>query len=375
MDPSLTSSLSATYSRRAFIRMAAASSLTAALAACTPSTNPGLVMAGAVPTSRKETIVNDQMRELVRLATLAPSGHNTQPWKFSVTASTIRIFPDYGRQLPVVDPQHRELFISLGCTLENLVLAAGGAGFASDVTYFPPDEPECLRVNLVSGAGTAVPALRAAIPDRQCTRSVYDGQPVPAADRRQLEESASGVGIETRWFGNRAEFEPLIEYVIEGDRRQYTDGKFLRELEDWLRFNDAEAMKARDGLSNQCTGNPSVPRWLGTLFLQLSGPRAQVPTDERNLRSSSGMILLASAQDDKRSWVDAGRAVERFALTATSLGIKMAFMNQPPEVPDLRRQLQSYLGLGTAFPQLLVRFGYAKPMPRSLRRPLEEVLI
>ena len=61
------------------------------------------------------------------------------------------------------------------------------------------------------------------------------------------------------------------------------------------------------------------------------------------------------------------------ALTLPS-GLKMAFLNQPVEVAELRAQFQDYLYIGTAQPQLL-RFGYADPMPRSLRRRLDEVLV
>jgi hypothetical protein len=67
-----------------------------------------------------------QMIEFVRYATLAPSGHNTQPWRFSVNEYSIRIFPDFTRSLAVVDLDNRELYIRLCCALENLVIAAKG---------------------------------------------------------------------------------------------------------------------------------------------------------------------------------------------------------------------------------------------------------
>jgi len=62
----------------------------------------------------KETAVSAQMHELVRYATLAASGHNTQPWKFAIKANEIEIHPDYARRLQAVDPGDRELWISLG---------------------------------------------------------------------------------------------------------------------------------------------------------------------------------------------------------------------------------------------------------------------
>jgi hypothetical protein len=84
--------------------------------------------------------------------------------------------------------------------------------------------------------------------------------------------------------------------------------------------------------------------------------------------------VVASQSDDKTAWVRTGQVYERLALTMTSLNIKSAFLNQPIEVAAVRGQFQSAMGLGSALPQLLVRFGYAAALPRSLRRPVEQVL-
>ena len=86
-------------------------------------------------------------------------------------------------------------------------------------------------------------------------------------------------------------------------------------------------------------------------------------------------IAAASERNDKDHWMRAGRACQRFALQATALGLKHAFVNQPVEVPSVRSQLAAYLGLGTRRPDLLMRFGYGPKLPRSLRRPVEHVLI
>lgn len=65
---------------------------------------------------------------MLELAVKAPSGHNTQSWLFRVGEDRIEILPDLDRALPVVDPDHRELFISLGCAAENLYMAAEAKG-------------------------------------------------------------------------------------------------------------------------------------------------------------------------------------------------------------------------------------------------------
>jgi hypothetical protein len=86
-------------------------------------------------------------------------------------------------------------------------------------------------------------------------------------------------------------------------------------------------------------------------------------------------VVIACTSDDKASWVRVGQVYERLALQMTVLDIKSSFLNQPIETTSLRSQFQNALGLGASLPQLLLRFGYAYDMPRSLRRPVSDVLI
>ncbi len=314
------------------------------------------------------------MRELIRYATLAPSGHNAQPWLFGTQENTIRIFPDYSRRLPMVDPEDRELWISLGCALENLVIAAQSVGYEAEITYPAPDA-DFLTIHLTTVTVHKSAPLMDAIPHRQNTRSLYDGHAVPLADMKKIEGVTPVPDISLLMITSSDRKEAILEYVKAGNQRQYGNQAFINELVSWLRFNKPEAMHTLDGLYTHCSGNPEIPRWLGERFITTKSADQQSGTDAKNIRSSSGLMVIAAAQDDKRHWIDTGRLYERLALTLTACNIKLAFLNQPLEVVTLRAQFQSYLNLGTAQPQLLLRFGYAAPMPRSLRRPIEEVLV
>lgn len=369
-------------SRRDFLKLmgltTAAVSLSPVLSNCASrGTNAYLEQANAIWTQsvKVENASTQPLLELVRLATLAPSGHNTQPWKFAIKEKAIRIFPDVTRRLPVVDPDEREMYISLGAALENLVIAVRAAGYECEVINFPAGEPECLKVVLGRlGNGISDPYYDA-LTQRQCTRSEYESRSIPASDLQSLESTRVEEGISMSFYTGREEIEKLVEYIAEGDMKQYADEAYVKELVDWIRFNENEAVSSGDGLFSKCSGNPTAPRWLGKLFMNLSSPKSMANKDAKITRSSAGMVIFASERDDKIAWVNMGRVYERFALRATSLNIKNAFMNQPVEAPELRTQLQSAMNLGNAKPQLLARFGYAPAMPRSLRRPLSEVFV
>ena len=316
--------------------------------------------------------MSEQMHELVRYATLAANGHNTQPWRFAIRQHAIEIHPDYTRRLPVVDPTDHALWISLGCALENLMVAARAAGYSPEVLY--PDRQDFIRINLTAGIPQPSPLFEA-IPQRQCTRSDYNGQPVDVGDLDQVQNLPLEPGVGLRFITHPAEMEMVVDYVSQGNLTQYADKAFVNELIAWLRFTKKEALASGDGLYSACSDNPRVPRWLGRLVVARTNPQKQADRDARKLRSSAGVIVVTSDADDKATWVHTGQVYERLALKMTLLNIKSAFLNQPIEVAALRSQFQNALGLGEALPQLLVRFGYAQVLPRSLRRPVEEVLM
>jgi hypothetical protein len=314
-----------------------------------------------------------KMRELVRMATLAASGHNAQPWKFAIAENTIEIHPDYRRRLPVVDPIDRELWMSLGCALENLLIAARAAGYAPEVTY-PDPTRDSIRVRLPADTAQISPLL-AAIPLRQNTRSEYDGQLIKSSALKQVEAVPLEPGVVLRFVLNPTELKTVVEYVDRGNLSQYADKAFVAELIHWLRFNQKEALASLDGLYSACSGNPQVPRWLGKMVVAGTKPQQQANADAKKLRSSPGAVVIASESDGKTAWVRTGQVYERLALQMTALDLKSAFLNQPIEVATIRGQFQSAIGLGNALPQLLIRFGYGKSMPQSLRRSVEQVTI
>ncbi|GAB4109259.1 MAG: hypothetical protein Kow001_09100 [Acidobacteriota bacterium] len=118
-----------------------------------------------------------------------------------------------------------------------------------------------------------------------------------------------------------------------------------------------------------------MPRALGKLLLRFAlTPRAQNRKDVPWTKDSAGVQVFVAEVDDAAHWILAGRCYERFALQATVLGLRNAFINQPVEVATLRGQLATWLGVGSRCPDLVVCFGYGPEMPKSLRRSVTEVL-
>ena len=189
------------------------------------------------------------------------------------------------------------------------------------------------------------------------------------------EAAGAGNGVRVLLLTGREAMEKVLEHVVQANTAQMNDPAFVEELKAWIRFGGNEAVRTGDGLYARSSGNPSVPRWLGSLlFKLLFTTKSENDKYATHLRSSAGIAVFISAANDKAHWVEAGRCYGRFALQATALGIRNAFLNQPVEVSVLRPQFANALGIGGQRPDLVVRFGHGPEMPRSLRRPVQAVL-
>ena len=319
-----------------------------------------------------------QLCELVHYATLAASSHNTQCWKFRVddTRNEIVILPDFERSCPVVDPDNHHLFATLGCATENLIVAAHARGFQTVTDASNPAE-QGIRIRLTPGADASDQELFQAIPGRQVTRCEYNGQPLVAEELQKLQKAGTGQGVKVVLVTERDRMNTILDLVLQANTQQMNKPAFLNELASWIRFNEKDAASHGDGLYSVCTGNPQAPRFLGKLLFRLSvGSRSENKKITQQANSSAGFAVFVSEQDDPVHWVEAGRCYERFALTATAMGVRHAFLNQPIEEASMRPALCTALDLTSIErPDLLVRLGKGPEMPISPRRPLEEVLV
>ena len=170
-------------------------------------------------------------RELVRCATLAPSSHNTQCWKFALEPNgrLISILPDLARRCPAVDPDDHHVFVSLGCATENLVQAALAHGLRGEAQF--DTAGNAVRVVLEPTRAQAT-RLFTAIPLRQCTRGDYDGKALSSEELALLQRAGSSDTVRLLLLTQRLAMEQTLDYVTQGNTAQLADAAFVKELKD-----------------------------------------------------------------------------------------------------------------------------------------------
>ena len=327
----------------------------------------------SVAQTRAQLSQKPEMRDFVRYATLAANSHNTQPWRFRISDNNIEIMPDFSLRIPVVDPDDHHIYASLGCAAENLALAAEARGRKGELTFNRTNNGS---VSFTFGKGeTARQDLFDAIPLRQSTRADYDGRAVSATGLQALAEASALPGVDLVLITERSQINRLRDLILAANTAQMNDPAFISELKTWLRYNPRQAMDRRDGLFSALTGNPTTPSWLGPILLSLFlSTKSENEKYASQIASSSGLAIFVSAHDNPEHWLLAGRAAQRFALQATALGLKHAFINQPVEVASFRPELAALIGMPGRRADLIMRFGYGAALPFSVRRPVDAIL-
>jgi hypothetical protein len=313
--------------------------------------------------------------EFIRFAALAANSHNTQPWKFKISYRGVEILPDLTRQIPIVDPDNHHLFASLGCAAANLAIAAAANGKAGEISFDAKNGGSVLFT--YEGTSANEPNLLAAITKRQSSRSEYDGRSVSSDELQPLTNASAISGVDVILITDSPQINKVRDLVISGNSSQMADPAFVKELKSWIRFSPRTAMTKGDGLFSATNGNPALPLpdWVGQFaFDWFFKPKTENDKYARQISSSAGVAVFVSQKDDPEHWVFAGRACQRFALQATALGIKTAFINQPVEVPSLRPELANLVGLAGRRPDILMRFGYGPMLPYSARRPIANII-
>jgi nitroreductase len=286
-------------------------------------------------------LTGDGALSLVRAAILAANAHDTQPWRFAVTADRIDLFADRSRTIGAVDPLGRELEISLGCALENLVLAAPPNGYAASVAVLPdranPDH--VARVELAPGTAP-ISALFEAIPRRHTDRGAYDTtKSVEGGVLEELSAQADSDLASLTWVDADPAKARFGDLTVRATETLIADPDQSHDDFAWYRQDWAEIQRRKDGITMDTAGLPE-PMRVAVRVLPPSD-RATMQrgwvdaTRDRHVATAAafGLITVRDRADTAQR-LTAGRFFQRVHLTATARGLALQPLNQVLERID-----------------------------------------
>lgn len=301
-----------------------------------------------------------QIKLLIRLASLAPSSHNTQPWNFSADKNTISVWADLSRRLPIGDPSDRELYTSLGAAIQNILSAAEALGMQPTLTLFPSNtEPTlvaqvALKYKKFSVTKNGLATL-SAIETRRTNRTPYNPtRLLPPKIVSKITQLAEGYGGKLTLITARPTISQLAQMVKRGLLEFLSQAEFRQELSTWIRHDWS---KKGDGLPGYSIGMPGIVSIIAPVLIRSAGPIKAVAEGEKKvIESCSTLGIITIPQDTKPWWVKTGMIFQSIALTLEVAGIATAILTSIIESPKERQKLKRIV---RGEPSLFFRLGYA----------------
>lgn len=310
----------------------------------------------------------EKIQFLLQYAVLAPSTHNTQPWLFKISDSSCRIYLNPSLRLPEADPKERDVYISIGCCLENLALAAKYFGMFERVEYrFEEHTAAEVFFHDSTGVHEKYEHILSTIPKRMNARGVFETERVDPELVRQIQDILSAEyqfspPIQPMFTSNKDDIVRLASLTARGLELAYTKPRFRREMSRWIHHNLSRKL---DGMPGYALRMPLLLSFLIPSMIHFVNIGKFL--GKLNYKSFSSAPLVCGffcAEESKQTWLAIGQMVERIMLECQSRGLQTSIFVASIEMADLFKKVQEVFRTNSK-PQFLFCIGYMENVQRK----------
>jgi hypothetical protein len=358
----------------------------------------------SLATDSTRRIDRPQLLHLLEYSVAAPSTHNSVPqaYRIDLERSRIELHLRRDRVLPASDPTGEEALISIGCALENLVIAAALYGIRSDWhpnpdlswgDVLPSTQPLSVRIGAVElhpgGAapdGVIVRAALSNVLDRRTVRAEFDGaERLPETLRTRLDGSVQPeLAVRLDVFESARDKFAWGKLDESATKHKLEERAFQVELGAWLLPNEdlvsVRGMRGREfGLDDRVTRELSA-ELRGVSPMAVDRLAFLARAGRHGLCSSSAVCVVSCLEHTPDAAVRAGRVFQRCGLLARAEGLACAVHTAVCQVPHARAMSQATMMPHRTTPSVVFRLGKPRhpadwTRPHSSRPHLEELLI
>lgn len=270
------------------------------------------------------------LRLVIEAMVGAPSPHNCQPWRFTITGSRqIDIGWDVSRSLDAVDPDNFAIAYAIGCAVE-------AAATIAEVSFVQTDSGDYRAPGYVAGTLTVKELHAEGHVHRRgilARRATYRGHmhDVPCDDA--LTRRLDGLVRPLRAHAvMKAQPSDLIQHMaFEGARGLFKRSDYVDELFRYIRVDRDEVDRDPTGFTARSLGLGAMRARMLMLLRSSSLLRRlafasgmaslMAHTSTSTIGSASNFVLMTTSDFSPRGRVDVGRAIMRTWLELTRQGL------------------------------------------------------
>lgn len=281
------------------------------------------------------SIPRDVIESVLQAGVQAPSGGNSQPWKFEVLGNQIRIISLPEKDHPILNYKHRGTWIAHGALIENIDIAAAAKGYRADTRLFPDSQELKVTAHITLIPDTTTPSpLYEAIFKRGTNRKPYHAQPLSKEQESSLLKAIEGIpDCAVTFLAEQEKMQRVARALSVAERVMFENKELHRLFFNEVVWNKEEEQEKRGGLNAQTLEleppqlllmRLCMKHWISMSLLNKIGMARLIAKDNSKIYSKASLMGALSVTEDRdESYVNVGRALQRIWLTAASMGLSL----------------------------------------------------
>lgn len=278
--------------------------------------------------------MKEDIKKILETAVWAPSGDNSQPWRFEVKNNVIYVLNLPEKDTSLYNFNQNANHIAIGALIENIIITTTHFGYQGEIKTFPKKEdPNLVAEIALDKSNVEEDRLCPYITSRSTNRRPYKKLPIPDEVKEEfIKESKKFLDTEIQFVDSEnakkeiARAASLNEKIVLEDKRMHN---FLFSHITWTEEEDKDKkgffIKTLELKKPQLLAFKFISSWGRLRILRRFIPISDFVAKEnsKTYAQSSSFLVITSNVVDKEGWINAGRCLQRIWLVATKNDISV----------------------------------------------------
>jgi nitroreductase len=280
-----------------------------------------------------QTPVQDIIISIINDAVHAPSGENSQPWKFTLEGETLHVFNMVKTSHTVYNSKEKSSYFAHGALLEIVSISASHYGYAPEMNIFP-DENNLNHIATITFRKEEVleDILYPYIRTRCSNRNYYTGKVIG----KEIQDELLASNNNKNWGActlvtNPDTVKQVVKTIVVNEQIPFENKSIHNFFYKHLIWKEEEQktkrgfyVKSLESSIFKILGMRMLSNWYILRFLNIFGTSKIIAFIFGMKYATSGAFGLVSVKGNTPlDYIHGGMMTERIWLTATKLGLAM----------------------------------------------------